>query len=433
MSRWAGRPGRSASRSGCSASRARSDGTGTGTAAPVAGSRRSRLFSHWFIQVLAIFALGRFVSTAILLLAAARQGDSPWSGPAPAYGTFINYWDSGWYERIFREGYPTELPTDEFGIVSHNQWAFYPLYPGIVRLLDAITGLGWGILAPVSACFAAAAASLVIYRLFLLRARHRTALAGVAVVSFAPVSAIMQVPYAESLHLLLLASALYLVATRRHYAAMPVVVLMCLARPAGVPFAIALGVLFLHAVWAWRGPGRHASRRQEAARQVLPLLLLGAVASLAAVAWPLVAWAVTGRRDAYVATETAWRGEALTPFLPWFEAPAALVGPAAGILVVAALVLGSGALFLAPSVRSLGLVLCAWCAGYLLYLAAFWDPQSSTWRILVPLFPLALSAASLRGGRLLWVLLPVSVVLQFLWVDWLWGWTPTGSEGDYPP
>ncbi|MFJ6001215.1 hypothetical protein [Arthrobacter sp. NPDC092385] len=399
-----------------------------------AGTRGPALLpAHWSVQVLAVFVLGRLVSTVILLVAAARQDSSPWSGPAPGYGTFINYWDSGWYERIFREGYPSVLPRDARGAVSHNQWAFYPLFPGLVRGLHAVTGLGWGVLAPLVAVAAASAASLVVYRLFRLRSGHGTALTGVAVVSLAPVSAILQVPYAESLHLLLLASALYLVAVGRYYAAMPVVALMCLARPAGVPFAVMVGILFLHALRVACRPETDPARRAQAAQQVLPLFLLGAVSALAAVAWPLIAWAVTGRRDAYVATETAWRGEALAPFTPWFEAPAAVVGPAAAALVVAALLLGTAGLFLAPAVRSIGLVLGAWCAAYLLYLAAFWDPQSSTWRILLPLFPLALAVATLRGRLILWVLLPVSVMLQFLWVDWLWGWTPTGPDGDYPP
>ncbi|PPB50864.1 hypothetical protein C4K88_03115 [Arthrobacter pityocampae] len=386
----------------------------------------------WVVQVLAVFAVGRLVSTAIFLLAAARQGPSPWAGPAPGYGTFINFWDSGWYERIFREGYPTGLPQDALGAVTHNQWAFYPLYPGLVRGLAAATGLEWGVLAPVVSVASAAAASLVIYRLFRLRAEHRTALAGVAVVSLAPVAAILQVPYAESLHLLLLASALYLVASGRYVAAMPVAVLLGLARPAGVPFAIAVGLLFLQALWIARR-GSDPEVRDEAAARTLPLFLLGVVSSAAAVAWPLIAWVVTGRPTAYVDTETAWRGEALVPFLPWFEAPAAVVGPAAGALVVVGLVVGVVGLSLAPSVRSIGRVPGAWCAAYLLYLAAFWDPQSSTWRILLPLFPLALAVATPRRGRPLWVLLPVCVVLQFLWVDWLWAWTPTGADGDYPP
>ncbi|MBG6223794.1 hypothetical protein IWX63_000342 [Arthrobacter sp. CAN_A2] len=404
----------------------------TRSAATAATARPVRLQVHWVLQVLAVFCAGRLVSTAIFLLAATRQGPSPWSGPAPGYGAFISFWDSGWYERIFLEGYPSELPRDALGVVSHNQWAFHPLYPGLVRGLAAVTGLGWGTLAPVVSVVAAAAASLVIYRLFRLRSDHRTALAGVAVVSFAPVAAILQVPYAESLHLLLLASALYLVSSGRYYAAMPVVVLMGLARPAGVPFAIATGILFLHALWTARRAG-DPGVRSDAAGRMLPLFLLGVVSSVAAVAWPLIAWAATGQYTAYVATETAWRGETLVPFVPWFEAPAAVVGPAAGALVVAALVIGAIGMFLAPSVRSIGLVPGAWCAGYLLYLAAFWDPQSSTWRILLPLFPLALAVATLRRGRLLWVLLPVCVVLQFLWVDWLWAWTPTRPDGDYPP
>ncbi len=387
---------------------------------------------HWSLQVLAVFAAGRVVSTAILLVAAARQGASPWSGPAPAYGTFINYWDSGWYERIFNEGYPSELPRDAGGVVSHNQWAFYPVYPGLVRLLDAATGLGWGLLAPLVSVTAAAGAAVVVYRLFRLRADHRRAMAGVAVVSFAPVAAVLQVPYAESLHLLLLVSALHLVATRRYYAAMPVVVLMCLTRPAGVPFALLVGILFLHAIHA-AVRGEEAGAREQARRRLPALFVLGVVSSLAAVAWPLLAWLVTGQRDAYVATETAWRGQPLAPFLPWFEAPASVLGPAAGALVVVALLLGAAGLLLSPAVRSLGVVLASWCAAYLVYLAAFWDPQSSTWRILLPLFPLALALVSGSRARLLWVLLPVSVLLQFLWVDWLWAWAPTGGEGDYPP
>ena len=387
---------------------------------------------HWSLQVLAVFAVSRVVSTLIFLVAASRQGRSPWSGPAPGYGTFINYWDSGWYERIFSEGYPTELPLGEGGEVLHNQWAFAPLFPGLVRLLDLVAGLGWGALAPAVSLAAAAGASLLLYRLFRSAADHRSSLAGVAVVFFSPVSAVLQVPYAESLHLLLLSLALHLVASGRYVVAMPVVVAMCLARPAGVPFALMVGILFLHAVWQARLRGTDGTA-QPARGRLLPLFLLGVVSSVGALAWPAVAWWATGRADAYVSTETAWRGESLVPFVPWYEAAAAAVGPVAAAFVIAALLLGVAGLFLIPGVRGLGPVMNAWCVGYLLYLAAFWHPQSSTWRVLLPLVPLALAAASVRRGGALWVLLPVSVVLQFFWVDWLWGWTPTTPTGDYPP
>ena len=84
-------------------------------------------------------------------------------------------------------------------------------------------------------------AALVIYRLFRLRASHRTALWATVFVATFPVSPVLQVPYAESLNLLLLAAALLLVVGRRYLWAIPVVVLMCLSRPTGVPFAATVG------------------------------------------------------------------------------------------------------------------------------------------------------------------------------------------------
>ena len=38
-----------------------------------------------------------------------------------------------------------------------------------------------------------------------------------------------------------------------------------------------------------------------------------------ALIWPAIAWAVTGRVDAYTATETAWRSSHLALFEPWLK------------------------------------------------------------------------------------------------------------------
>ena len=92
-------------------------------------------------------------------------------------------------------------------------------------------------------------AALVIYSLFRHKASHRTALWATVFVATFPVSPVLQVPYAESLNLLLLAAALLLVVERRYLWAMPVVVLMCLSRPTGVPFAAMVGLLFLYRLW----------------------------------------------------------------------------------------------------------------------------------------------------------------------------------------
>ncbi len=74
-------------------------------------------------------------------------------------------------------------------------------------------------------------AALAVYLLFRQKAAHAPALWGVAFFAAFPVSAVLQVPYAEPLNLLLLAVALLLVIRRRYFLAMPVVVLLCLSRP----------------------------------------------------------------------------------------------------------------------------------------------------------------------------------------------------------
>ena len=67
-------------------------------------------------------------------------------------------------------------------------------------------------------------------------------------------------------------------------------------------------------------------------------------------------------------------------------------------------------------------VMLIWCAAYMVYLGVFWLPQTSTFRILLPLFPLALVLVSYgkdsRAYR--WLLVFFGLVLQLIWVGWLW-------------
>lgn len=385
----------------------------------------------WWMHVLAVYGAARVFSAVVLVAVARRQVPSPWAGGSPDYDAFINFWDSGWYARIHEEGYPAELPRSDDGSVLENQWAFYPLFPAGVRLFSTVTGTGWSPGAPLLATVYGGAAALIIYRVFRLRAQHRDALWAVALIAFCPVSPILQIPYAESLHLLLLALSLYLVMRGRYLTAIPAVVLMCLARPAGVPFAAMLGMLLLHALTA---PGGTADDGGASVSVRVRLAILTAVACVAALAWPLIAWAATGVPDAYVQTETAWRGSELVLFLPWLTVATGLLGPVLGALALAGLVAAFAGLMLSPAGRRLGLPLQLWCTAYLVYLAAFWNPQTSTFRILLPLFPLALAAVLLSQSRAYrWLWIASFGCLQVVWVTWLWVWLPLFGGGDYSP
>jgi hypothetical protein len=366
----------------------------------------------------------------------------------PDYWSFVNIWDARWYGEVLQNGYPEVLPTDGAGKVQENAWAFYALFPFLGRALAGMTGMHPAFTLTLIAMVSGLAAALVIYRLFRLKASHRTALWGTVFVATFPVSPVLQVPYAESLNLLLLAAALLLVLERRYLWAMPVVVLMCLSRPTGVPFAATVGLLFLYRLWQAYAAGREpalgmvrglreageAPRTPHSGRQLWSLAGLTAVSGIGALLWPGIAWAVTGDVQAYTKTETVWRGHDLVPFKPWFDTGILLFGPVLGVLAPFLFVALFTLLMMCRPVRALGTELRLWCACYMGYLLLFLHPQTSTFRMLLPLFPLALGAAFVSRSRAYrGTVVIMFVLLQIVWIVWLWAWAPLPGGGDYPP
>ncbi|BCW11433.1 hypothetical protein NtRootA4_24960 [Arthrobacter sp. NtRootA4] len=386
----------------------------------------------WWLQVSLIFVAARLVSACIFMAAALQQGTNPWFPPAPDYWNFITIWDGRWYQRAADDGYPSVLPVDANGVVKENAWAFYALFPLLGRGLSAMTGLGTLQALTVIAMASGLGAALVIFKLFREFAGKRTALWGVVFVSTFPVSPILQVPYAESLNLLLLAASLLLVVRRRYLTAIPVVLLMCLSRPTGVPFAAMVGLLLLWRLWErFRRP---STDTVSSTRSLVSMAALVVATGIGALAWPAMAWATTGDPAAYTRTETAWRGHDLVPFKPWFDTGRMLFGPVLGVLapfVFAGLFV---LVMMSAPVRALGTELRLWCACYMGYLLVFLHPQTSTFRMLLPLFPLALAAAALSKSKAYrGTAVVMFVLLQIVWVVWLWAWAPLPGGGDYPP
>ncbi|WP_307613413.1 hypothetical protein [Pseudarthrobacter sp. W1I19] len=375
--------------------------------------------------------MARLVSAGIFMAAALHQGPNPWFAPKPDYWNFINIWDARWYARVIEGGYPTTLPVDAAGNVQENTWAFYPLYPSLAGGLGSLTGLSPAASLTIIAMLSGLGAALVVYTLFRHLASHGTSMWGVAFFATFPVSAVLQVPYGEPLSLLLLAAALLLVIRREYLWAIPVVVLLCLSRPVGVPFAATLGILLIFRLV-------QRLRRSETGGHTTPdlvaLTTLTAVAGASALAWPAAAWAATGDIQAYTKTETVWRGHDLVPFKPWFDTGVDLFGPVLGILAPFVFVaLFAAVLYLPPVVR-LGVELRLWCACYMGYLVTFLHPQTSTFRMLLPLFPLALGAALLsRSKAYRGTVVVMFLLLQIVWIVWLWAWAQLPGGGDYPP
>ncbi|WP_432244833.1 hypothetical protein ACRB8A_13050 [Arthrobacter sp. G.S.26] len=390
----------------------------------------------WWVQASAIYLAARLVSAGIFMAAALHQGVNPWFPPKPNYWNFINIWDARWYGQVIANGYPAVLPTDAAGNVQENTWAFYPLFPALSGGLSTLTGLSPAAALTVVAMLSGWGAALAVYLLFRQKAAHAPALWGVAFFAAFPVSAVLQVPYAEPLNLLLLAVALLLVIRRRYFLAMPVVVLLCLSRPVGVPFAAMVGLLLVYRFMEHLRSQRDGTATPAAHSRgdLAALTGLTAVAGLSALAWPAAAWVATGDIQAYTRTETVWRGHDLVPFKPWFDTGVDLFGPVLGLLAPFVFVALFGAMLFLPPVVRLGVEIRLWCACYMGYLVMFLHPQTSTFRMLLPLFPLALGAVLLSRSRAYrGTVVVMFLLLQMVWIVWLWAWAQLPGGGDYPP
>lgn len=382
----------------------------------------------WWAKVLGVFALSRVVTTIIVLLFARAQGPNPWTGANPPYLSYAAIWDGNWYKIISFYGYPSVLPVTADGHVGESAWAFMPGYPFLVSGLRALTGTSWELVAVTVSVLCAAATAVVFYRLM----NHvlqdaRAALFAVVLFCVAPLSPLLQFAYAESMSLLLVVSALYLVVTRRYGWVFPIVALMALTRPSGLAFAL---FLVLHVGYRFLTRGRDPFPLRER----VTASALAVFSGVMGLAWLVIAGVATGSPTAYTDTELAWRaayigyGE-LVPFTAWFESGVWWLGAPWGPIVVVLLIVGFAAFLFLPPVKRLGVDLRFWLASYALYLLAVFFPQSSTFRLLMPLFP-ALGALALPKSPVYRVLIVlVAIAGQVGWMAIGWGvdgrdWTP---------
>ena len=395
---------------------------------------RGPWWSRWWVRVLGVFLASRVVTTVILLIFAANQGKNPWTGAHPDYFSFATIWDGLWYNIVAVSGYPASLPSSDGLHVTENAWAFLPGYPGVVDAVMFLTRLPWAPAAVLVSALCAAGAALVFYRLMLRVGLGASAsMFAVVLFCFSPVSPLFQLAYAESLHLLLLATALLLLVERRYGWLFPVVLAMAFTRPSGLAFALAVG---LHVVYRW------LHRREEPfpVRERVLSSSLAVFSAVAGIAWPAIAAVATGSWTAYTDTELAWRAPYigfthLVPFTPWFQGAdwwaSVMLGVPGwiGVIALVLLVAVYAVLLFSPAVRRLGVDLRFWIAAYSLYLFAVFFPQSSTFRLLMPLFPL-LGAIALPRNRVYRVgMVVLAVALQVGWIAICWGvdgadWSP---------
>lgn len=373
------------------------------------------------LRIAVIYLAARIVTTGFLIAAATLSTSLSRFGAGAGLIDFVLGWDAQWYWLVAESGYPAELPVTDTGDVAENAWAFMPVFAYAAKALGFVFG-SWGAGAFLLSFVAGYLACLALHRL--LRDRIGVSAATWAVVFFAagPLAAMFQVGYAETLFLLLLFLALDAM-TRRQYAWLYVLIpVMAFTRPGILAVALYIG---LHGIVRW------VRRREDplTGREIAHIVALGALATATGFAWQLIAGIITGDPGAYLATELAWRRhwiaggvEGFVPFEGWVQASQFWFGlwglPTwAGPVALALLTVAAGAALLyLPQVRALGADIRLWSASYLLYLLAVFFPQSSTFRLLLPLSPMWGAVAVPRSRWWRGGVLTLCLVGQWAWI-----------------
>jgi Gpi18-like mannosyltransferase len=308
------------------------------------------------------------------------------------------------------------LPIDAVGDVRYNTWAFFPVFPGIVKAVMTVTGLGFTAAGIAVATVFGAGAMLALHRVLLVRFTGTQALWGALLFAVGPLSFLLQVAYAESTFLFFLFLALWFMQRKRYLAMIPFALVASFTHPGALALAAALAFQGLHRVWR-----RHPIPRREWITGIAAITVVVA----AALFWPVLVSTITGDPSGYFDTELAWWRSYLgrvifVPFTPFFLFYGDLWGVWGILLVVVVLAAVVFWLTRRSTTRVYGANLWSYAAGYIAYLVAVFLPTQSLMRQLLPLSPLLGHPALSRTPRRRVVTLASAIVLQAVAIFALW-------------
>lgn len=414
---------------------------------PLTGAGRHRLaqvaLAHPVRTVILVHLVSRIVAWLVLEVAARGfQNPAGVDTLDPTAVDLLPLWDSKWYEHIARHGYPVPLPLDpQTGRFTYSAWAFYPLFPLLVRGLDAI-GVPFIAGALVLNVVLSTLAAVLIWAT-LHQGTHadpqpqraRLALVAACLWSFYPATPVMLKPYTEALAMVLIAASLWALLRRRYLLVALLSVPLGFTR--GVAPALGLAAL-VHLVVRWREDRRAGLDPLRGARVAAVVMLV--MTGLSGVAWPLVAGWVSGIPSAFFEVQAAWGMQpSAGPFTLWLQWAWDSKG-VLGVIVIVGLVATYISLIAGRHGRWIPVEVRAWAIAYPIYLFAVVRPITSMWRFLLLDFPLAALAASVamrtsNGSQVVphWRR-RVGIVVLLLLIGMLWWssslltYTPWGSR-----
>jgi hypothetical protein len=356
----------------------------------------------WALRRPVVFLLIVYAATRVLAFAAMWVAATWFQTPAgvghldPSVADILSGWDSIWYERIAKGGYPVPLPADpETGLLTYSAWAFYPAFPMLVRVL-MLTGLPFPVAAVALNLVLGAGCTLLVWRCFNFAlhaspqpARERLALVTGALWCLYPATGILVMPYTEALAGVLIAGSLLLL-MRRQYAWVAVLAIVLGFTRAAAPAIACAAVAPLVLRWREDQTAGGVPLRGQRSSAAVMLVATG----VSSVAWPIVVGLTSGLPRAFFDVQAAWGQKPESgPFVLWLEWAWDGHG-LVGVTILVALVATYIALILGRHGRWLAIELRVWALAYPLYLLAVVRPITSMWRFLLLDFPIAAVVAS---------------------------------------
>ncbi|MGW2207400.1 hypothetical protein [Streptomyces sp. NPDC001774] len=310
-------------------------------------------------------------------------GQHPWD--------VLGSWDGWWYMQIASQEYrPAIVPLAEGQLftIEQNSAAFFPLYPGLMRIISRVTGMGLygaGMTVSVVASFVAAAG---IYRVVGKVCDTRTGVIAAGLWAVMPGAGVQWSVYSESLYAALAAWSCYGVLVG---AWTEVAILCCLAgatRPPAIALVIAVCVAATVAL----------CRRQIELWRLIVVLLVAPAGIGAYIGW--LGWSLKDPLAYFTLQQQAWAHSFDFGSNAYTAVKSILLGhqdylfpsPAQDLTAVLFLLLLPVLLLLMARMR-IPVVLSIYTVTAIVLMMASVQMFGTIHRFLLPLFPLAIPVA----------------------------------------
>jgi len=233
-----------------------------------------------------------------------------------------------------------------------------------------------------------------------------------------PAAVVWQAAYAESLTLFLVLICLWALNSHRYGAFLAAVLGLALTRPIVLPMAALAAV-------HWCARYRRRKTEPFPRSQMLGCAGAATLSAMSVAVWPLTAAIVTGQRDAFFVTRSAWRPTDSHGWVTWLAALAGGLDPAL-LVVIPVMLMALLFALLRPAAARWRPELRWWAFLYTFYLIGSTRPTTSVFRYavlsVIPWWPFPEVGEQVTRSRDRWALAGIVLVLglltQGVWMRW---------------